>query len=255
MTKRQKFILSSVILSMGLMVIQWVDVDYRYVAILGFFLITYMITAWALFEDLKGVEWITILSLPSLYATAVALFYFLLPDSVISKSVILGLFGLGLYALFLTENIYSVAAIRTIQLLRAAHAVGFLLSVLTLVLFYNSIFSFKWSYWLNAVASFIVTFPIMLQGLWSVKLEKKIDTGILLMSLATALLIAQLAAAFSFLPATVWIAALFLSTFVYVSLGIMQHAIHERLFKRTLYEYLSVGAFVLIATLVVMPWK
>jgi hypothetical protein len=255
MSKRQKFILSAVLLSFGLMVTQWVEVEYRYVAIFGFFLTTFLVSAWALFEDLKGVEWITILSLPSLYAAAVGLFYFLLPDSWLSRTIILGLFGLGLYALYLTENIYSVASIRTIQLLRAAHAVGFLLSVLTLILFYNSIFSFRWPYWQNGLAAFAVTVPIMLQGLWSVKLEKRIGKEVLLMTLALSFLVGQLAVVLSFLPATVWIAALFLATFVYVSLGISQHALNERLFARTLYEYLSVGLFVLIATLLVMPWR
>ena len=59
--------------------IQYVPIEYRYVAIFGFFLITYLISAWALFDDLKGIEWLTILSLPSLYAAAIGLFYFLLP--------------------------------------------------------------------------------------------------------------------------------------------------------------------------------
>jgi hypothetical protein len=101
------------------------------------------VSAWALFDDLKGVEWITILTLPSLYAAAIASFYYLLPEGLASRVIILSLFGLGLYALYLTENIFSVAAIRTIQLVRAARAVGFLMSILVLVLFYNTIFSLK----------------------------------------------------------------------------------------------------------------
>lgn len=255
MSKRQKFIISSIVLSLGLMAIQWIDVDYRYVAIFGFFLVTYLVSTWCLFEDLKGVEWITILTLPSFFSASVGLFYFLLPDSQLSRIIIVGLFALGLYALFLTENIYSVAAIRTIQLVRAAHAVGFLLSVVTLVLFYNSFFSYKLPFWINGLAVAAVTFPIMIQGLWSMKVEKYISGEIAAMSLGLALLVGELAVVLSFLPVTVWIAALFLSTFVYTAMGILQQVLNDRLFQRTLYEYLSVGVFVLLATLVVIPWK
>jgi hypothetical protein len=255
MTKRQKFLLSSGLLSLALLGIQYVSIDYRYVAIFGFFLVTYLVSAWALFDDLKGVEWVTILSLPSLYAVAVSLFYFLLPDNWFSRTVIVSLFGVGMYALYLTENIYSVASVRTIQLLRAAHAVGFLLSILTLILLYNTIFSLQWPFWANGLMVFVACFPIIVQGLWSVRLEKKVSKVIWLMSLTLTSSCAFIAMALSFLPVTVWIAALFLATMVYVSLGLMQYELNERIFSRMISEYVIVGVLVLVATLIVTPWK
>jgi hypothetical protein len=255
MTKRQKFLLSSGLLSFGLLGIQYVPIDYRYVAIFGFFLITYLISAWALFEDLKGIEWLTILSLPSLYAAAIGIFYFLLPASWSSRLIIITFFGIGMYALYLTENIYSVAAVRTIQLLRAAHAVGFLLSILTLALLYNTIFSLQWPFWANSLVSFAMTFPVVVQGLWSVRLEKNVSKDIWRMSTGLSINCALIAAALSFLPVTVWIAALFLATVVYVTLGLLQHELNERLFGRTISEYVVVGVLVFVATLLVTPWK
>jgi len=255
MTKRQKFLLSAGLLSVGLLMIQYVPLDYRYVAIFGFFLVTYLVSAWALFEDLKAVEWLTILSLPSLYAVAIGLFYFLLPGNWVSRLVIVSLFGVGMYALYLTENIYSVAAVRTIQLLRAAHAVGFLLSILTIVLLYNTIFSLQWPFWANGILVFIASFPIILQGLWSIRLDEKVSPSIWKMSGGLSLAYANIAIVLSFLPVTVWIAALFLGSMVYVSLGLLQHELSERLFVRTITEYIVVGALILMATMVVTPWK
>ncbi len=255
MTKRKKFILASIVLSLCLFSLQWVSLDFRFVAVFGFFFIAYATSAWALWEDLKGVEWITILLLPALYATGTGLFYFLLPSGVVAQIMILVLFGLGMYALFLTENIYSVAAIRTIQLLRAANAVGFLMSVVTLVLFYNTIFSVKLHWWLNGVGVALISFPVLLQGLWSVTLKKTLGKNILFMSMGLSIMLGMIGVTLSFLPATVWIASLFLATVVYIVLGLLQHALDQRLFSRTIYEYLSVGVFVIIATLVVMPWK
>ena len=43
----------------------------------------------------------------------------------------MALFGIGQYTLLLTANIFSVAAIRTIALFRAAVAVGFVMTLLT----------------------------------------------------------------------------------------------------------------------------
>ena len=79
MSKRRKFLLSSLLLSLGLLAIQYVALEFRFVAVFGFFLVSYLVSAMALFDDLKGVEWVTIVPLPALYAASVALFYFLLP--------------------------------------------------------------------------------------------------------------------------------------------------------------------------------
>jgi hypothetical protein len=254
-TKRKKFIISSVVLSLGLLGIQLVSLEARFLAIVLFGVVTYGVSAWALFEDLKGIEWFTILSLPSFYAIAVGMFYFLLPESTLSRLVILFLFGLGMYALYLTENIYSVAAIRTIQLLRAAHAVGFLMTILTSILLFNFIYSLKESFWVNASLVFLVSFPIMLQALWSIKLTRKLPFDVIIMAAGMAVVLSQIGMILSLLPVTVWIASLFLGTVVYVSLGLLQHALSERLFTRTIYEYVGVGVFVLGATLLVTPWK
>jgi hypothetical protein len=254
LTKRQKFLLSSFLLSLGLLGIQLVNIEYRYVAIFAFFIATYLVSVWALFDDLKGVEWITLLTLPAMYSGAIGLFYFLLPEATLTRIILVTMFGIGMYALYLTENIYSVAAIRTIQLLRAAHAVGFLMSILVLVLLYNTIYSLHLHFWANGLLVFGVSLPIMLQGLWSINLSEKLSKQVVWLSILSAILFAQLAVVLSFLPATVWIASLFLSTLAYVFLGLLQHLLQERLFQRTVYEYVGVGVLVLAATMLVMPW-
>jgi hypothetical protein len=101
----------------------------------------------------------------------------------------------------------------------------------------------------------LVSWPIFLSGLWSVKLEAKMTKPLFFMSLFLGLLVAEAALMLSFIPVTVWIASLFLATMAYVALGLMQHALNERLFTRTVYEYLGVGVFVLITTLLITPWR
>jgi len=80
MTKRRKFVLISLILSLGLLAIQAIQVEFRYQALVVLSLLAFGMSAWALYEDLNGVEWFSILILPTLYPVSVGLFYFLLPE-------------------------------------------------------------------------------------------------------------------------------------------------------------------------------
>lgn len=255
MTKRRKFLISALILAFAFWAIQYVSLDYRLLAVIILGVLAYLSSVYSLKEDLKGVEWVTLMILPVMYTMSLGFFYYLLPQHFVSRLLITSLFAVGMYAILLTENIFSVAAVRTIQLLRAAHAVGFLMTVLTAVLFYNAMFSFHWVYWVNGFVALLMGIPLLLQALWSVKLENKLTVKLWLMSVILAILTAELALVISFIPATVWVASLFLGTAVYVIIGLMQQSLQDRLFDRTLWEYAGVGLIVLTATLVITPWK
>lgn len=255
MTKRRKFLISAIFLAVVFWMIQYVALDYRVFAVIILGILAYAAAVYSLREDIHGVEWLTLMILPVMYSVSLGYFYYLLPQHFVSRLVVTVLFALGIYAVLLTENIFSVAAVRTIQLLRAAHAVGFLITVLTAVLLYNSLYSLHAPFWGNMLFTFLISVPLYLQALWSVKLEAKITVRLWLMSLILALITAQIALAVSFIPVTVWAASLFLGTAVYVIIGLVQQALQDRLFQRTVWEYLSVGIIVLVATLLITPWK
>ncbi len=255
MTKRMKLVIVAVALSLGLLGIQSIDVDARYQAIGLLAGVAYGLSAWALFGDLKKTEWLTVLILPVLYPVAVALFYFLLPVRLLSRILILSIFGIGMYALLLTENIFSVAAIRTIQLLRAAHAVGFLLTLLVAFFLWDTLFSFRLAPWWNALGVGITSLPLILQGLWSVNLEDKISQEVVNNSLGLSWGLTSLALMISFWPVTITIASLFLVTALYVGLGLVQNRMTGRLFKKTVTEYLWVSGLVVGLTFLLAQWK
>jgi hypothetical protein len=114
LTKRRKFLLVSILLSFGLLIVQRLPVESRYSAIAFFALAAYLLTAWSLLKDLYGSGWVVNLILPTLYPVSVALFYFLLPQAAITRTIVLLLFAISMYGLLLTVNIL-VASIRTIQ--------------------------------------------------------------------------------------------------------------------------------------------
>src|SRR3989344_6200365 len=112
MTKRRKFVLVSGLLTGTLAVTQAVGVEYRYQLIAALGIASLGLSAWALKEDLRGVEWVMALILPTVYPVSVGLFYFLLPRQWWSWILGSGLFWIGMYALLLTTKIFTGVAVR-----------------------------------------------------------------------------------------------------------------------------------------------
>lgn len=254
LSKRKKFVLTSIILALGLLITQIIKTDHRYEAIFILSLCSLLFSLWCLWEGLSGITFITVLLLPPLYTAGVGLFYFLLPVRWLTRLPVAFFYAFGMYSLLLTENIFSVAAIRTIQLLRAAHAVGFLLTLITAFFLYDTILSFRFPFWINFFLSFLATFPLMIQGFWSVKLEDYFSKQALLYSILLSFGIAEVALFLSFWPVTVTVGSLFLTSFLYVLLGLFQHHLDERLFRRTAAEYISVGVVVFITVFLTTSW-
>ncbi len=244
MNKRRKFALAAIILALGLVALQLVRLEWRYQAIGILAVISYFLSAWALREDLNGIEWLTVLILPVFFTLSVALFYFLIPARWFSRGVIAVIYAIGFYALLLTENIFNVASIRTIQLLRAARSVGFLLTLLAAFFLFDTIFSLRLSACWNFLLLVLVCLPLSLQFLWSIELEEKVTGSILAVTAVFSLCIGEIAAFISFWPVSVILGSLLLTTFFYVLLGLGQHWLQRRLFEKTVKEYLWVGGLV-----------
>lgn len=255
MRKRERFIISSILLALGLLASQFVSGEIRYVAIGLFFIATYFISGWALNKNLNGIEWITIVPFPAYYALSVSLFYFLLPSNIFSRILILGLFGVGMYATYLMSNIYAVGKIKTIQLLRAAHAVGSLFLFLMCMFIFNFIFSLKlFSVW-NALLVGISAFVPLLSAIWAVDIQPTIPKHVVWLAGLFSLFLAEIAFGLSFLPVGLWTASLYLTSLVYIGFGIIQSHLIGRLFTKTLREYSLLAVFVTVSLILLIDWK
>lgn len=254
MRKRQKLVLTAVLLSLGLVVVQGSPLEWKYVFIGVLTVMTWILAAWSLKEGLAGVEWLTLMTPSALFSAGMGLFYILLPESLIARIAIVVLYGVGQYALLLSANIFSVAAIRTIALFRAALAVEFAMTLLTGFFLYNTILSFRLAPWEVGVGVAVVSVLLLYPGMWAVKLEKNISRVIWKYTGVLALLIGLLATAVAFWPIGVAVVSLFLCTMLYVFMGISQHHFQERLFSRTITEYITVGMVVLVTMLLTSGW-
>lgn len=254
MRKRQKFVLTSGILTVSILAIQLSPLEWRYGLIVFLAGLSWILAGWSLKEGLSGIEWLTVPFPTVLFTAGVGFFFILLPSHWVWRSLVLVLFGVGEYALLLTSNIFSVAAIRTIALFRAASAVGFVMTLVTGFLLYNTILSFRLAFWANGVGVAIISFLLLLPALWSVELLDKITGKIISYSAGLAVVIGMLATAIAFWPVSLAVASLFLTTTLYVFLGISQHHFSDRLFTKTIWEYVTVGMVVLVTMLVTAGW-
>jgi hypothetical protein len=154
----------------------------------------------------------------------------------------------------LTFNIYNVAAIRTIALLRAAHAVGLLFSIISAFFLANVLFSFHLPFYLIAAGSVLITFPLYLVGLWSYELEEYISRKVFIYSLIFALISAEIALVLAFWPIVPINGGLALATLVYVLLGLAQFEFQDKLKPRVVWEHLSVAFVVFVIILITTRW-
>ncbi len=254
-SKRRKFLIVSILLSIGLLMVQRLPIESRYSAIFFFAIASYLLSAWSLIKDLHGVNWLINLILPTLYPVSVALFYFLLPQSPTTQGVVVFLFGISMYGLLLTANIFAVASIRTIQLLRAARAVGFLLSIVTSAFLFHVIFSLRLAGWIVSLLVFVVALPILWQGVWSHVVSSTIKREFYY-GLVGAVVIAEIALCLTFWLISVPMSSVVLATGMYVILGLFQHDLEDRLFSQTIQEYLSFAGivFTVVTIAVISRW-
>lgn len=255
LSKRQQFVIVTIILTLGMVFTQLVSNEFRYPMVILLSVFTFGLFAFALRDEFEGIEWLTLLTLPTLFTCATGIFYFLLPIRWITRIPVATIYALGIYALLLTENIYNIAAIRTIALVRAAHSVGFLITLVTFYLLTHSLLLTRLNLLFNAFGTFFITFLLSVQLLWAINLEEKISHKIIILSSVSAFIIGELGFYVSLIPSTITFATLFLTTCFYVLSGMMVQYLQDKLYKKTLTEFLFVIIIVLFIYFAGISWR
>lgn len=254
LTKRQKIVITTLILTIGLLSTQLVDFNLRFRFIAGLSILAYVLSLWSLWEGLSLTKAIVLLILPTFYTLAVSSFYFLLPVRWLTRLPVAVIFGLSFYLLLLSQNVFNVASIRTIPLYRAASTASFLFTLLSAFFIFNVIYAFNLLFLWNGVVVFLITFLLILQVLWTITMEDRVSTANLVQSLVLALGLGELALSFSFwpMPTTIW--SLSLSSAMYALLGLTTQVLRGRSSRRVVWEYLGIGAVVLIVSFFTTSW-
>lgn len=254
LNKRQKIIIVSVILSLGLISTQLVNFNLRFKFMLGLAVVAYALSLWSLWTGLSKTKSVILMILPTLYTLAVASFYFLLPIRWLTRIPVALFFGLSFYLLLLSQNVFNVAAIRTIPLYRAASTAAFLFTLITAFFLYNVVHAFNLLFIWNGVVVALISFPLILQMLWSIEMEDGVSAVNLMQSLCLSLILGELSVAFSFWPMATPMWSLALSSAMYVLVGITTQFLRNRINRRVVGEYLGLGVLVLLISFITTSW-
>ncbi|MCL4366540.1 hypothetical protein M1437_04935 [Patescibacteria group bacterium] len=254
LNKRHKIIITSILLTIGLISTQLVDFNLRFRFLGGLAVLAYILSFWSLWEGLNPTKAIVLLILPTFFAVAAASFYFLLPVRWLTRLPVAVIFGLTFYLLLLAQNVFNVASLRTIPLYRAASTASFLFTLLSAFFIYNVIFAFNLLFLWNGIIVLLVSFPLILQVLWAITMEDKIEMGIVVQSFILSLVLGEIALSFSFWPSPTIIWSLSLSSVMYVLLGLTTHTLRGKMNKRVVWEYIAIGAAVLLVSFFVTSW-
>lgn len=235
-SKRQRFILAVIILSLGLFVSEYILGKSAISIVFVLSLLTVVFLFLTLREDLKDNFSLQVFILPFFYSLAVGLFYLLVPTRMLTRVGITSLYAFGLYSLFLSENIFTVSSIRTIALLSGARTVSLVLALLSFFFLSNVVFSFHINVFVTLILIFIYSFLLVLQSIWTYTLEKNPMSQIFWVLSLTFCLV-EVAVFLWFRQGSPTVLALFLTAIFYVLIGLSQAWFEKRLFRGVILEY------------------
>ncbi len=254
MSKRHKFVITSLVLALGFMGITFLGNEDRLVGITFLSVLSIGFYFWTLREGLGRDATLLSLILPPLYTLGVGLFWFLLPSTFYARLPIIILYGVGLYSIALTANVFTVSVHKKIALARAAKGVSFVLTLFSLFLLYDAVLSLKAEIFITSILILLVSFPLFLQGLWVSRITKEVGREVFTYSVVFSYVVGSMASLLYFWPVTVVVGSLFLTVTVYILLGLGQAKLEGRLFKRSATEYMLVGAIVFVIMFFSTNW-
>lgn len=253
-TKRQKFLISVVILSSSLFFSEYVFNFSSLFLSVALAIVTDVFLFAALYKDLRESFAPQAFFLPFLCSLAFSLFFFLTPTRFISRLIITSLYAVSLYALFLSENIFLVASIRTIALLNSARIVTFVISLLSYFFLANIVFSFRLPFLPTTVLLGVFSFFFVIHGLWTYTLERSLKKDLLWSAIIT-LCLFELTSVLWFWPTSPTLLALFLTASFYTFTGLSHMWFDKRLFQSVFWEYAWVVGFACILLIWFTNWQ
>lgn len=254
LSKRQKLVIATIILTLSLLASEiFSGVNHMFIGLILSVLTTVVLYI-ILRKDLSGSFYYPLFILPFFYTLSVSIFYLLIPSRLLSIIILTIFYAFGLYSLFLTQNIFAVSNVKTINLLRSARIVSFVITVLVHFLMVNIIFSLRMPIYITPLLIGITGGLLNMQSLWVYVLEKSQIKELIAYSVVIGLLLMQLSFILSIWPIDASIYSIFLTGIFYTYSGLSHAWFERRLFKGVLWEYVWVGFLSVFILLVFAKW-
>lgn|SRR5258708_10074009 len=251
--KRQRFVVGVIFLSLTLFVSEFFLGKSGVFMVFLLSFLADLFLFFALYEDLRENFYPQIFILPFLYSLAFGLFYLLIPARLLTRIVMASFYGVGLYSLFLSINIFSVSSVRTIALLSSARTVSLAIILLSYFFLANVVFSLHTNILFTDFLIILFTFPLVLGSIWVYTLERSFKANIIWTGSLTALIL-ETSTILWFWPSTPTLIALFLTGVFYALIGLSQAWFEKRLFRGVIFEYFWVAVVTFIVLLFFTIW-
>lgn len=260
MTKRWRYLISTIISVFGFYLFLWLPVESRYFGLsleLGLVLFCFWFGLGVIFDKNSGHKLMVVI-LPLILATGFSLFCALLPMNQYYMIALSLIFGFVIYILFLVENVFLVAiGFKTVPLYRAAYTTNLILTLFSAFFVLNSILSFKWPFYINFGLVVILSIILFLYQFWAIAIELPDDgvqKGGWVYALVAGFMMGELALVFSFWPVGIFKGSVYLVSAIYLLSGLFQADIKDRLFKSVLVNYGLIGVAITVAIIVTNVW-
>jgi hypothetical protein len=246
-SKREELVVASVILSAFMFFIFFVPIGlWKFIAIIFASMLTYAFTIIILRENIERIEYFTLPILPVLFTFATALFYGIIPERWLTRLIFISIYGFLAYSIFLMENVFNVAKLKNIQLLKVARTIYFFISSFTVFLFSYVVLSFHESGIISGLIFLLFIFLLSYTFYWSFNLYKSLEKTDIILSISTALIISELIIAFSFWPLNIYLISLFITSVYYSIIGVWDHILSYRLKGWNINEYIVINVIIFL---------
>jgi hypothetical protein len=263
LSKRQIFAIGAIICASVLFIIDHFFHKNGFYLILFLSLLANVFMFWGLRKDLKGNFTWQVFILPFMFTLGFGLFSPLMPVRLLADIIMAGIYAIGLYSLFLSQNIFTVSGVRTIALLSGARTVSFVITIVTFLFITTVIYSLNLNVFIVLLIFFFTAFLLTMQSIWTYTLEKSIKKNLNYVFLLAVCQL-ELAILLWFWPNRSWLLSsfdpppvlisLFLTGFFYICIGLSHLWFEKRLFKSTLWEYVWIGGIVFVVLVAFTSW-
>ncbi len=255
LTKRQKIVITSFLLSVSLYFFPSASEETRIWLLIAIVGASYVLSVWSIFRDVSGFEFLTLFTLPTFLTVSFAVFIFQFEPTNQVRLLLSIIYGVVMYIILLSENIFNVSAERNIPLIRAANTVSYLGTLFVSFVIFSLLFGLGLDFWLFSIMVTFIGVLLFTQFLWKSELEETPSPHLTVSSFVSGVVLGEIALALSFWPLNPAKVGLALTAAVYVLLGILQHQMKDDLKKTTILEYLFVAVAVFAFLMVTTGWR
>lgn len=252
--RRVRFVISSASLTALLLMTTFFDFDQAKYFLPMLIFAAYAFTYFAILEGINKTELLLLFVMPVFFTVFAYFFYFLFPVRWLTRVPLIVIYGLSIYAILLTSNIFNVGVEKNIQLYRAAFSVNYLYQTFAVFLATEVLLSFRLPFYFIGIAIFCILYPLALQLLWSVRPQPVIERETLFYALILTFVVVQVTITYAFVPLRSTIYSLLVTATYYAIGGLLYHYLDDKLFKQTIREYVFVLVFVFAIILLTIQW-